>query len=123
MASYEIMRYSDGVWITYMDLALTRIKSIGPFKLKCEAERELEEITNKRKQNKPKKYMNELDQMRNYISRRINALDNEQISHIEVNDFDKASTKSAICAELYDLKAELNRLSWLSMESKLEDKI
>jgi len=65
--------------------------------------------------------MNELDQMRDYISRRINALDNEQIAHIEANEFDKASTKSAICAELYDLKAELNRLSWLSMERKLQN--
>ena len=66
--------------------------------------------------------MNELDKMRDYISRRINALTIEQITDIEANDFDKASTKSAICAELYDLKAELNRLSWLSMESKLEVK-
>lgn len=64
--------------------------------------------------------MNELDQMRDYISRRINVLTHEEIKAIEDLDFTTASTKSAICAELYDLKAELNRLSWLSIERRLQ---
>lgn len=64
--------------------------------------------------------MNELDQMRNFIDRRIKALDNEQIADIENMEFDKASIKSGICAELYDIKSELNRLSWLSIENRLQ---
>jgi len=66
--------------------------------------------------------MTELDQMRNYIDRRIKSLENECIEHSLVLEFDECKIKSAICDELYDLKSELNRLSWLSMESKLEVK-
>lgn len=64
--------------------------------------------------------MNELDQMRDYIGRRINALDNECIEHSLRLEFDECKIKYAISEELHNLKAEVNRLSWLSMESKLE---
>lgn len=64
--------------------------------------------------------MNELDQLRNFIDCRIKTLDNEQIKAIEDLDFDTSLIKSNISTELYGIKAELNRLSWLSMESKLQ---
>jgi len=63
--------------------------------------------------------MNQLDQMRNFIDRRIKTLNTEEIDAIGNLDFETASSKSAIQSELYNIKAELNRLSWLDMESKL----
>lgn len=64
--------------------------------------------------------MTELDQLRKFIDSRIKMLDNEQIKAIEDLDFDTSLIKSNVSAELYGIKAELNRLSWLSMESKLQ---
>jgi len=66
--------------------------------------------------------MNQLDQMRNFIDRRIKTLNTEEIDAIGNLDLQTASTKSAIQSELYDIKAELNRLNWLDMEDKLKVK-
>jgi len=66
--------------------------------------------------------MNQLDQLRNFIDRRIKTLNTEEIDAIGNLDFETASTKSAIQSELYDIRAELNRLSWLDMEEKLKVK-